>query len=84
MGTIFYRRLQINFEIKGYKQMLRIEILKRGYTIKSFAKKIGLPVWVLRMKLNGYWPFNTEEIEAIKQVLKLDYLQVIRMFFGGV
>ncbi len=51
---------------------LKFELIKKGYTIELFAKKIGMAEKTLRNKIGGVTDFTWRECLLIKEVLQTD------------
>ena len=51
---------------------LKFELMKKGYTIELFAKKIGMAEKTLRNKINGSTDFLWRECLLIREVLQTD------------
>ena len=53
---------------------LKIEISRRGYTIKKFASKLSISEKSLRNKINGTTEFTWSEVLAIRDLIDPDML----------
>ncbi len=51
---------------------LKFEIIRKGYTIESFAKQINVAEKTLRNKINGITDFTWSECLLIKRKLQTD------------
>ena len=51
---------------------LKYEIVRKGYTIESFAKEIGISEKTLRNKINGSTDFTWSECMLIRDKLNTD------------
>lgn len=61
--------------------MLETIISKRGYTIKTFAKELGISEKTLKEKLKRKANFKVGEVLRISILLKLSYNEVSDIFF---
>ena len=61
---------------------LKVEILRNGYTIPSFAKAIGMGKKTLYAKLEGKSAFSQTEIVAIRNSLNLTDSRLLEIFFA--
>ncbi|MBR5826634.1 MAG: DUF739 family protein [Clostridia bacterium] len=60
---------------------LKVEILRKGFTIPSFAKAIGMAKKTLYAKLEGKSTFSQTEIVAIRNSLGLSDDRLLEIFF---
>lgn len=51
---------------------LKAKMIDAGYTRESFAKALNISLSTLNSRMKGYTFFNTDEIESICDLLKLD------------
>lgn len=51
---------------------LRAELARKGMTMKSIAKKIGIAESTLSLKFNGKFDFTLAEAENIKKEIGVD------------
>ena len=61
--------------------MLETIISKRGYTIQTFAKELGISEKTLKEKLKRNTDFKVGEVLRISILLKLSYNEVSDIFF---
>lgn len=61
---------------------LKIEIMRKGYTIPSLAKTIGMSKKTLYAKLDGKSSFSQPEIVAIRKSLELTDDRLMEIFFA--
>ena len=62
--------------------LLRSIMVMRGLSVRQLAETIGIAVPTLYAKLNGAYPFKTDEIGNIAAVLGLTDKQIISIFFA--
>lgn len=60
---------------------LKVEILRKGYTITSFVKAIGMGKKTFYAKLDGKSTFSQTEIVAIRNLLDLSDERLLDIFF---
>lgn len=61
---------------------LKVEIVRKGYTIPTFAKTIGMAKKTLYAKLEGKSTFSQTEIVAIRNSLNLTDDRLLEIFFA--
>lgn len=61
---------------------LKGKIIEKGYSMKQFSEAIGISHVSLYRKLKGIREFDRNEIEKISELLCLDNVQIIDIFFN--
>lgn len=61
---------------------LKIEMLRKNYTIPSLANEIGMAKKTLYSKLDGKSSFSQPEIVAIRKALNLSDDRLMEIFFA--
>lgn len=61
---------------------LKVEIVRNGYTVPTFAKAIGMAKKTLYAKLEGKSTFSQTEIVAIRNSLNLTDERLLEIFFA--
>ncbi len=61
--------------------LLRAKIAEKGYTITTFAEKLGKNKSTISPKVNNKTKFSQDEIKDIKIVLDLTDRETIEIFF---
>ena len=62
---------------------LKVQMLRKGFTIASLAKKMGISKKRLYSRFNGIRDFTQEEIQSISDILNLSGEQIISIFFAS-
>lgn len=60
---------------------LKVQMLRKGFTISSLAKEMGVSKKRLYSRFNGTHDFTQEEIQLISDLLNLNGTQIIKIFF---
>lgn len=60
---------------------LKIEMMRKGYTIPTLAQAIGMAKKTLYSKLDGKSAFSQPEIVAIRKSLDLSDQRLMEIFF---
>lgn len=61
---------------------LRAELVRKGFTIQSFSKAIGITPKTGYKKVKGTAPFTQPELAKAKLVLSLDDQRFLNIFFA--
>lgn len=62
---------------------LKAECVRNGMTLEKLAGKIGINNSTLHRKINGNTEFNRNELQIIRDCLKLSDKQFISIFFSN-
>ena len=63
------------------KNKLKAKMIENNYNAMQLAKKMGIGSTSMSYKMNGYKPFNLEEIKKIVELLQLTNDDIISVFF---
>ena len=61
---------------------LRAKIVENGYTSDRLAPLLGISKQSMSAKMNGHRDFNAREIQAIKETLNLNQVELCDIFFA--
>ncbi|MBP7333078.1 MAG: helix-turn-helix transcriptional regulator [Firmicutes bacterium] len=67
---------------KKYSELaaLKGRIREKGTSYRELAAAIGISTGHLSQKINGYYPMDTSEMEAIAEYLDIEPLEVAKFF----
>lgn len=64
------------------ENLLHAEIVRKGYSLPTFAKKLGIAKTTFYRKIRGEGEFSRLEIQRISELLELSKDQIFEIFFG--